>query len=143
MMSSDTVFRSASTQFAKSHGIALRPNTLKQFHRHGQVHDDLSQTTHSSSQSLPKTSTPERQDCLTVDQRQRWLDARKAALKRHEDALKRNEQRMSPEELKRVKPRLLEERKRLDAEQFEIDDDRKHIPQSVSHVKGNTGIMCS
>lgn len=142
-MSSGAVFRSASSQVAMSHGIALRPNAPKKCSRSEQLHDDMSQTTQSSSQSLPKTSTPERQDCLTVDQRQRWLDARKAALKRHEDALKRNEQRMSDEELKRVKPRLLEERKRLDAEQFEIDDDRKHIPQSVSYVKGNTGIMGS
>lgn len=81
------------------------------------------------SEALPQAMVPQRQDCLSVDQRQRWLDARVAAFQRHMDAFKRNEHRMKDEEKKRVKPRLLAEKARLKAEQEDIDDDKKHIPR--------------
>merc|ERR1711964_52233 len=101
------------------------PEEMEQWRQHQQGED-----------ALPKAMVPQRQDCLSVDQRQRWLDARRAAFQRHMDAFKRNEHRMSDEEKKRVKPRLLAEKRRLQAEQEDIDDDRKHIPQDTTPTMG-------
>lgn len=92
-------------------------------------------------EALPQATVPQRQDCLSVDQRQRWLDTRMAAFQRHMDAFKRNEHRMKDdqktldEEKKRVKPRLLAEKARLKAEQEDIDDDKKHVPRDPRDIE--------